>query len=349
MNELEGRLALGFTGVVLVVALGTTGYWYLGDGRWALGDCLYMSIVTLTTVGYAEVLEGFGDVEHARLFNAIVIVLGIGVFLYFVSTLTAYIIEGDLRRSLESTRMRKRISRLRDHIIVCGAGDTGRHVISELLATRTPIVAIDSDSERLEELARELSLSHPGADFVYLCGDATDDAVLEQAGLEYASGLIAALANDKDNLFLVVSARQGHPSPERFRIVARGVEVHQHNKLRRAGADAVVSPNFIGGMRIASEMVRPTVVRFIDDMLKEDDTTRIEEVSVSPESMMIGRTVRELEIRQRANVSILAARRMDDTGYTSNPGPEFTIESGMVLVVLGTHDDIIRLREMAGV
>jgi len=223
MNELEGRLALGFSGVVLVVALSAIGFWVLGGGEWSIEDCLYMAIITLTTVGYGEVLEGFHQVPYARLFTSVVIVLGIGVFLYFVSTLTAYIIEGDLRRTLESTRMRKRISRLRDHIIVCGAGDTGRHVISELLATRTPTVAIDSNRERLEELARDLAQIHPETSFLYLCGDATDDAILEQAGLEHASGLVAALANDKDNLFLVVSARQIRPGPDDFRIVARGI------------------------------------------------------------------------------------------------------------------------------
>ncbi len=342
-NSLQKRLLFGFLGVLQVLALGSIGLYFLGDGRWSLGDCLYMTVITLTTVGYAEVLPGFHEVEHARLFTVFLIILGMGVILYFASTLTAFIIEGDLRRALESTRMRKRLSEIKDHVIVCGAGATGRHVIAELLLSGTPVVAIDSQAHKLEELAKE----HGKAGFLYLCGDATDDHTLASAGLDRASGLVAALANDKDNLYLVVSARQSHPDAERFRIVARGIDLSVMTKLRRAGADAVVSPNYLGGLRMASEMVRPAMVHFIEGMLDADETTRIEEITVPPDSAMVGRTLRDLELRQRANVSVLAIKVPGQSGYTYNPGAEQVIEPNMLLVVLGTIADVASLRELA--
>src|SRR5262249_52690833 len=156
---------------------------------------------------------------------------------------------------------RKQIARLEDHVIVCGAGSTGRQAIEELIDYDVPLVAIDLDQQHLEDLAE-----HFPDRITYLVGDATDDDVLEQAGLTRARGLITALASDKDNLYVVVSARQANP---KARIVARGSDLHVLEKLRKAGADAVVSPNYIGGMRMVSELLRPQVVKFLDEMRRD--------------------------------------------------------------------------------
>ena len=343
MHQLDRRLVAGFLSLISVVVLGTVGYWVLGGGRWGWDDCMYMTVITLTTVGFGEVLDGFSQVDHVRPFTVLLITLGMGTFVYFASTLTAFIIEGDLRRAFVSTRMRKRLTKIRDHIIVCGIGSTGLHVVNELMATRTPIVAIDSSRERLETLAAELDDDL----FLYVCGDATDDAVLSKAGVERARGLVAALASDKDNLYLVVSARQNHPERDQFRIVARGIEVSVIDKLKKAGADAVVSPNLIGGLRLASEIIRPTVVAFLDSMLHKDEITRIEEVTILPSSIMIGQSMRELDIRNRVRVSVLAARPAGQSDYTYNPRSDLVIEPNMTLVVLGTNRDVATLREMA--
>ena len=341
-SQLQTRLIGASLSLVAVVGLGTVGYYLLGDGRWPIADCLYMTIITLTTVGYGEVLSDFHVVAHVRTFTLLLIVMGMGVFLYFASTFTAFIIEGELRRTLANTRMRKKIPRLKKHVIVCGVGTTGLHVIKELMATKTPMVAIDQDEENLRELAQEY-----GRDFLYVAGDATDDHILEAAGIQHAAGMVAALSSDKDNLYLVVTAQQLHPSPDNFRIVARGSELTVLAKLRRAGAHAVVSPNFIGGMRLASEMIRPTVVKFLDDMLRDSAAVRLEEVLIAPDARMPGKSLRDLDLRRKFNVSVLAVKLAGVDSYVYNPPPEQVLTEGMVLVVLGSNGDVAKLRELA--
>jgi voltage-gated potassium channel len=198
-----------------------------------------MTVVTVTTVGYAEVLDGMHLVPYARAFTVVLLVFGTGILVFFASTITAFIIDGNLRDMLFASRMKKRMRRMQDHIIVCGAGSTGRNVIDELLAAGIPVIAIDLEEREL----REFTDKYPKVAFSYLIGDATDDDVIAQANLAGARGLVAALSSDKDNLYLTVSARQLAP---KARIVARCAELSHVEKIRRAGADAVVSPNFIG-------------------------------------------------------------------------------------------------------
>lgn len=340
-SDFRSRLIGGALSVLAIVVCGTTGYYVIGGGLWSLDDCLYMTIITLTTVGYGETLSDFHTVEHARTFTVILIIMGMGVVLYFASTVTAFIIEGELRRTLVSTRMRKKIPQLEKHVIVCGVGSTGQHVIEELMATKTPMVAIDQDEDHLQELARQY-----GREFLYVVGDATDDHILEAAGIKHAGGMVAALAGDKDNLYLVVTAQQLHPSPESFRIVARGSELSVLAKLRRAGAHSVVSPNFIGGMRLASEIIRPTVVKFLDDMLRDNAAVRLEEVHLHEGMNMAGRSLRDIDMRNRVNVSVLAIKLPDEDHYIYNPEPAQQLDPGMILVVLGSRKDVTKLREM---
>lgn len=336
----RGRLATGSLLLLVVLASGTVGYYYLGSGRWSLSDCLYMTVITLTTVGFGEVLHEFENVAHVREFTMGLIVFGMGSFLYFASTLTAFIIEGELTTALRETRMRKKISKLENHIIVCGAGTTGRHVIEELIVTRVPVVAIDLEESVLEAIAE----AHPKAQFFYVVGDATDDHVLERAQPETARGFVAAMHSDKDNLYFVVSARQINPNA---RIVARGSELVVLEKLKKAGADTVVSPNFIGGMRIVSEMIRPHVVRFLDNMLRDTkDTIRVEEVRIPKGSQIATKTLKDTDIRRRLNVSVLAVDHGDHGDYTYNPGGDTRLEEGMTLVVLGSVSQVDKLREL---
>ena len=341
MQDIRARLAAGFAVLALTIATGTVGYYLLGDGRWKPFDCLYMTIITITTVGYGETLEGMDRVEHARALTVGLLVFGTGTVVYFASTLTAMIIEGDLRRALRTTRMRKQILKLQDHVIVCGAGSTGSHSIEELIEYRIPTVAIDTDQGRLEHMAEV----YPKDLFKYIVGDATDDDVLAEANLPQARGVVAALHSDKDNLFVVVSARQENP---KARIVARGSELQILEKLRKAGADTVVSPNYIGGLRMVSELLRPQVVKFLDEMRRDKARVRIEEVDVPVGSPLGGKTLGQSGIRGKvADVLVLAVQVPGKEGYRYNPGADFVLEGGMTLVVLGPLAQVEELRAMA--
>jgi voltage-gated potassium channel len=225
--------------------------------------------------------------------------------------------------------------------VVCGAGSTGRHVIEELLATGVPVVAIDVREGELREIAEKF----PTAEFSYLVGDATDDDVMAQTGLDRARGLVAALSSDKDNLYLTVSARQTNPGA---RIVARCAELSHVEKIRRSGADAVVSPNFIGGMRLVSELLRPAVVRFLDDMLRDRRATyRIEEIQLGHGAAGLGATLREARVRERFGMTVLAMRAGDSQSWVYNPDADERLGPGTTLVVLGSAEQVAELRRLA--
>ncbi len=341
MTPLVKRLLLGFLALAVVVVGGATGYYVIGDGAWPLFDCFYMTIITVTTVGYGETLSHMDQLPDARMWTIGLLLFGSGTIVYFASTITAFIVEGDLKNVLFTSRLRKRIKRMKDHVVVCGAGSTGRHVIEELLKTSVPVIAIDRD----ESVLRELAERHPKAEFSYVVGDATDDDVLDTMNLVGARGLVAALSGDKDNLYLVVSARQANPT---FRVVARCAELSHVEKLRRAGADAVVSPNHIGGIRLVSEMVRPATVKFLDDMLRDRRAAyRIEDVKLG-EAVKAGTTLREARIRERFGMTVIASRADDTTAWTYNPLPDERLGPGMTLVVIGSPDQLASMRAEVG-
>jgi voltage-gated potassium channel len=335
----RNRLLAGFVAMILVIAGGASGYWLLGDGRWSWFDCLYMTVITVTTVGFGETLLGMDHVAHVRAFTMVLLVFGTGVLVYFASTITAFVVEGELKNVLTAQRLRQRIKKMKDHFVVCGAGSTGRHIIKELIETGRPVVAIDTDEGELKEIAA----AYPRAAFSFVVGDATDDEVLAQVNLSAARGLAAALSNDKDNLYLVVATRQLNPG---CRIIARASELSHVEKLKRAGADGVVSPNFIGGMRIVSELVRPSVVRFLDEMLRDKTAAmRIEEVAVGEGSSLAGKTLRDADVRGRFGMNVLAVKSGER--WTYNPPAEHVLAAPSVVVVIGTVEQVRSLEKAA--
>jgi voltage-gated potassium channel len=297
-----------------------------------------MTVITVTTVGYGEVLPNMDVTPYARGFTIILLVFGTGTIVFFASTITAFIIEGDLKNVLFASKLKKRMKRMKDHVVVCGAGSTGRNVIEELIKTDVPVVAIDTRDDELKEIADK----HPNAHFTYLVGDATDDDVMAQVNLPAARGLVAALSSDKDNLYLTVSARQQNPTA---RIIARCAELSHVEKIRRSGADAVVSPNYIGGLRMVSEMLRPSVVRFLDDMMRDARANyRIEEVTLGDGARALGETLRDARVRERFGMTVLAMRGKDAAVWTYNPDASEKLTPGMTLVVLGSTEQVSQLR-----
>lgn len=328
--------------IALVVLLAATGYYIIGGryGRdWSYFDCVYMAVISLTSVGYGELLDGFATLPHARAFNVLVLILGYGAMVWACSTVVASVVEGRLGERLQRRRMMAGIDAMRGHYILCGLGETGATVLQELVRTGRQVVVIDIDQERLRQICG-------GGRVPFVLGDAESDEVLRLAGIEHAAGLFACLPADKDNLYLVLSARQANPQA---RLVARVIQPVSRDKLLRAGADAVVSPTGIGGMRLASEMVRPMVTSFLDVMLRDQDRAiRIEEATVPGDSPWVGQTLSQADFHRRAGLLIIAVQEPGAEGFIYNPGPDHILAAGQTLVVLGDVAQIGVMHELMG-
>lgn len=309
----------------LVFGVGVVGYGSLAGPQYSWFDAVYFTVITLTTVGYSETID-LSQNPAARAFTVGLLFLGVGTFIYFVSNLTAFLVEGTVDRIWEKRKMDKRIAALSGHEIVAGAGKTGAHVVAELLATGRDFVLVEGDEARVRALQAELG------DFPAVIGDATVDASLEAAGVARARGLVSCVSNDKDNLVVTFSARLLN---QKLRIVARCVDPETEGKIRRAGADSVVSPNAIGGLRLVSELVRPTAVSFLDVMLRErHGGLRIEEVCVQAGAPLDGCALRDLRGLGVEGMLVVALRGQDDAWHF-NPDGACTIESGSRVVFIG--------------
>lgn len=235
--------------------------------------------------------------------------------------------------------MDNKIAKLRGHVVVAGCGRTGRHVIRELHAVHAEFVVIDGDEAAIARLSEELG----GAELLYVLGNATEDHALIEAGVKHAKGVIAALTDDRDNLFVTLSARSMNPTA---RIVSKVVDAENEAKMVKAGADATVSAHRIGGLRLASELLRPKVVEFLDEMLLPTrQKLRFEEVALPESPEFIGKTLRELPIRDRTSLLVVALH-LPNGEYVYNPPPDFRLETGVHLIVMGAPESTIKLREM---
>lgn len=318
------RLRIAGLALLLVIAGGTAGYYWVSGQQYSFIDCLYMTFITITTIGYGEIV----DLSHnpaGRVLTMGIALAGIGTLTYLLSSLTAFIVEGNLSESFRSRKMEKKASSMRDHYIICGAGTVGAHIVHELRATRRGCVLIDIRNEPLDHLFAGMP------DLVFFHADATDSDVLSAAGLAHAAGLFAATGDDNHNLVIALTARQINP---RITIIARCAEMKNVVKLKTVGASAVISPSFIGGLRMASEMIRPTAVSFLDAMLRETDRNlRIEEIAVKQQ----GKSVSELGLDQYENTLLLAIREPD--GWVYHPKPAHVLGEQSRLVVMTTPQD----------
>jgi voltage-gated potassium channel len=321
-----------------LVAIGSVGYYIIGHGRWRLVDCEYMTVITISTVGFFELRE-MSSVPGARALTVTLIISGVGVLAYMQSNLTALFVEGVIGQALRRRRMQRDIAKLTNHVVVAGAGATGKHVIEELAATQTLFVAIDRDEHVLQQVSAELC----GGKLLYVHGDATQDHVLVAAGVERARGVVAALTEDKDNLYVTLSARSLNANA---RVVSKVVEDEAGPKIIKAGATAIVNPAMIGARRLASELIRPAVNEFLDQMLRDKDKKlRLEEVAVPPGSRFVGLALKDTPIRRETRALVVAVRG-SDRAFAYNPDPDYVIGEGTTLIVLGETESIVRLRQL---
>jgi voltage-gated potassium channel len=338
LADVKRRLTTAAVAVLAVFAVGVAGYSIIGHGKHRFLDSLYMTVITLTTVGYGEIIP-MQDNPAGRVFTMVLILFGMGILVYFASTVTAFFVEGQLEHVFWRKRMRKAIAELRDHVIVCGAGPVAGHFLDEMLQVRRPVVAVVPQANALPPTSE-------AEDVPYITGDPSDEDVLVEAGVRRASGLVAALESDRDNALVILTARQTNPA---LRIVAMLVDGRNEPKLRRAGADAVVSPFRIGGMRMASEMIRPAVVTFLDTMLRDRDRNlRVEELRVGRGSAAIGRTVADLDINAMPGLLLLAFLAPGTATWSYKPAPHTRIAEGATLIVMGDPDGVAELRRRYG-
>jgi len=309
--------------LVLVIMVGTFGFMII-EG-FSFLDALYMSVITISTVGFREIrtLSPAGQV-----FTIFLILAGLGTAAYALTSITSFVVEGEFKYLVRRRRMERRISELENHYIVCGAGKTGQHIVARMQRKGVLFVVIENDKDKVEELKER--------DILVIDGDASQEDVLRKA---------PPLSTDAENVFTVLTARQLNTD---LYIVARAIEENASVKLRKAGADNTVSPNEIGGNRMASLILRPAVVSFLDIITRVGDITwDMEEVMVHKDSKLIGKALADANIPEKTGLVVMAIKQKDSDYLTLNPGPDYVLREGDKMVVLGQIKKINTLREIA--
>jgi voltage-gated potassium channel len=289
---------------------------------WDYFDSFYMTVITLATVGFSETHP---LTSGGRLFTVFLIMGGLGIITYGVTAITTFVVEGEMRGYLRRNRMKKAIDKIGNHFIVCGGGSGGQYVTEELVRTKREVVIVERNRERAAQL---IELGHRVIE-----GDATSDETLKEAGIEKAAGLVTALTEDRDNLFVVITARGLN---SKLRIVSKIVDVHVKEKFIRSGADSAVSAAFIGGLRMASELIRPGTVSFLDKMLRDSANYRVEDVPVGPS--FSGKTIKECIEPVVEGLLVVGHKHGGD--YTFNPRLSGRVETGDTLIVIGDPEHI---------
>jgi voltage-gated potassium channel len=326
MNPIR-RLLWGICALASIVIIGVIGYMVI-EG-WPFIDALYMTIITITTVGFAEVhpLSAAG-----KIFSIFLIIGGVGGALYTLTAMVQYILEGQFGITMGRRRMKAKIAKLKGHFILCGYGRVGQEIARTFSEERVPFVVIDNNEQHIAKAERD--------GYPYLLADATSDEALKEAGIEQARGLVAAVASDTDNTYITLSARGLRPD---LFIEAR-CSTEAESKLRRAGADRVVSPYSIGGRRMAMLALRPAVVDFIDTVTyRPGRELQLENVDVASGSSLVGQTMEQ--VRSKVGITVLAMRKKSGK-LLANPPEEEIIEDDDRLIVIGTRQRLAALESI---
>lgn len=324
-------LVYGVALLLVITAMGTLGYHYIGRPSATWIDSFYMTFITIATIGFGETVD-LSAHPMGRLFTVFIAIIGIGTLSYLFSTLVALLIDSDLNAELRKKRMEKQIAQMKGHYIVCGIGRVGSNVAHELAKTRRSLVVIERDRAVLDTWLEH----HPHA--LYLHDDAADDDALHRAGLSNATGVFAVTGDDSHNLMVALSVKLLSP---KVRVVVRLHDIRNTNKARRAGADEIVSPDFTGGMRIASAMVRPHVVNFMDQMLHSDEGQRVEQVVV-PDGFD-SKPLAELVPKSK---DYLLMALHEHGNWVFNPSDDHMVNAGTALVLMTSPEGRMRVEKL---
>jgi len=317
--------------LITILTIGITGFMYIEKFNFA--EALFTTVVILSTVGYSagpKSLDAKGE-----LFAVFMIVIGIGFVTYSAGGLFRAVIEGELKKTIGRFRVTKAIENIKDHYILCGLGRIGSIVASKLKANNIPFVAIDKDQNILGLIEMN--------DYLFILGDGTDEEVLKRAGIERAKGLIAVMANDADNVYTILTARDINPS---LYIISRAGENTSISKLYKAGANRVISPYIIGGEKIAQSVIKPNVIDFMEFATAETNfELKIEELIIQEDSELHGQTVEKAKIRQLHDITIIAVRKPNGE-FVYNPSPQFVLTKGDILIAVGHPEAIEKFEKL---
>jgi voltage-gated potassium channel len=327
-NPMTRRIIDGIVLLLLIVSFGTGGFMLIEGG--ALLDSLYMTVITITTVGYGEVVHlGTGG----RIFNIFLILIGVAFVLYMFSKITEDVVEGGLRATIGRMKMKKDVAKLRNHYIVCGYGRIGKVICKILEENNRSFVVIEKSPHKIQAIVDQ--------GYLVLEGEASDDQTLKDAGIMAARGLIAVVSSDADTVYISLSARGIRP--DLFIMARSSGEEGAETKLLRAGANKVLSPYYIGATSMAQQLVRPTVIDFIDLAVHGGELgLRLEEMLVAPEAKLAGSTLMNSEIRKKHDLIVVAIKSLQGEMHF-NPTPDTMLNGGDTLVVLGKQDNIKKL------
>jgi voltage-gated potassium channel len=313
--------------------IGTVGYWLIGGGKHSFTDCLYMTVITITTVGFSEIVEVRGN-ALAEIFTMLIAFGGIGSFLFILSNITALIVEGEINETLKRRKMEKTTRKFGDHYIICGAGKVGTHILNELYTTGRKVVVIDNSPDTIADIREK----YP--DLTYFKADAEQEEVLIKAGIKKAKGVFASTGDDNQNLVISLTSKFINSG---VRVVARCVQAANQTKMKKAGADAVISENYIAGMRMASEMVRPAVVNFLDKMLTDKEKNlRVEEIAINQKYE--GKSIADLALEKFPGTLLLAVVSGDR--WTYNPNKDDVIQQQSKIVVITSSEVRQKLKSL---
>lgn len=299
----------------------------------SLLDALYMTIITISTVGFQEVRPLSTD---GRLFTMVLVLLGVGAGAYTFGTIAEFLIAGELAGTLKRRRLMRAIERLHGHYVVCGYGRVGEQVARGLTDEGIPCVIVDQAGEAIQRCEQ--------CGILYVMGDATEDETLLRAGIQRARGLVAVLDNDAENVFVVLSARSLNPN---LTIIARATTREAEAKLRKAGADGVLSPYQLAAHRIVRELTRPHVMIFLEKAMGNDPELYMDEIRIHPTSELVGKTLGAAELRTRTGANVLSILRGADQRVI-DWAPDLTLQAEDVMVVLGRPEQVEALARLAG-